>query len=80
VVVVTTPVRVSGWKATLRRQRDAQFIVFDAEGEASKSREGDPHESSFARGSCLVIDGREDALASLTRRWEQFCHDGWSHN
>jgi uncharacterized protein (DUF58 family) len=80
VVVVTTPVRVLGWKSTLRRQRDAQFIVFDAEGEASMSREGEPHESSFARGSCLVIDGREDALASLTRRWEQFCHDGWSHN
>jgi uncharacterized protein (DUF58 family) len=82
VVVVTTPSRVWGWRSMLRRQRDAQFVVCDAEGEQSKPREvgQETHESSCARGSCLVINGREGALASLTRRWEQFCHDGWSHN
>jgi uncharacterized protein (DUF58 family) len=82
VVVVTTLARVSAWRATLRCQRDAQFVAFDAERQESKLRERDPalHESTSARGSCLVIDGHEDALASLTRRWEQFCHDGWSHN
>jgi uncharacterized protein (DUF58 family) len=82
VVVVTTLARVAAWRSTLRCQRDAQFIVFDARGEDSKLRERNRvlHEPACARGSCLVIDGREDALASLTRRWEQFCHDGWSHN
>jgi uncharacterized protein (DUF58 family) len=82
VVVVTTRSRVIGWKSRLGRDRDAQFFVLDVDGEESKLREGNPrrHELAFGRGSCLVIDGREDALASLTRRWEQLCHDGWSHN
>jgi uncharacterized protein (DUF58 family) len=82
VVVVTTPARVMGWRSILRLQRDAQFVVVDANPGESKLPEGEQaqDESSRARGSCMVVDGREDALSSLTRRWERFCHDGWSHN
>jgi uncharacterized protein (DUF58 family) len=82
VVVVTIPARVAGWRSILRLQRDAQFVVLDADPHESRLREGDqvPDESSCDRGSCMVVDGRKDALSSLTRRWERFCHDGWSHN
>jgi uncharacterized protein (DUF58 family) len=82
VVVVTTPARVIGWKSILRLQRDAQFVVVDADPEESRLPERDHvlDESSRARGACMVVDSREDALSSLTRRWERFCHEGWSHN
>jgi hypothetical protein len=82
VVVVTTPARVAGWRSILRLQRDAQFVVLDAAPQEGSLRKADQvqDESSRDRGSCMIVDGREDALSSLTRRWERFCHDGWSHN
>jgi uncharacterized protein (DUF58 family) len=82
VVVVTTPARVIGWKSILRLQRDAQFVVVGADTEESSLPEPDHvlYGSSRTRGACMVVDSREDALSSLTRRWEQFCHEGWSHN
>jgi uncharacterized protein (DUF58 family) len=82
VVVVTTPARVMRWRSILRLERDAQFVVLDANPEESRLPEADQvkDEPSRACGSCMVVDGREDALSSLTRRWERFCHDGWSHN
>jgi hypothetical protein len=82
VVVVTIPARVAGWRSILRLQRDAQFVVLDAAPQEGSLRKADQvqDESSRDRGSCMIVDGREDALSSLTRRWERFCHDGWSHN
>jgi uncharacterized protein (DUF58 family) len=78
--VVTTPERVSGWRSRLSRQRDAQFVVFDAKGPTHGSASAAPCECAVNRNSCLVIDGRVDVLMSLTRQWEQLCHDGWSDN
>jgi uncharacterized protein (DUF58 family) len=91
VFVVTTPARVSEWRSRFPRPRDAQIVIFGPQGAASASvRQAGIRGSSrsapelddawFAHRSCLFIDGRTDALMSLTRRWEQLCHDGWSHN
>jgi uncharacterized protein (DUF58 family) len=91
VFVVTTPARVSEWRSRFPRPRDAQIVVFDSEGAGSAAarhagtrgsmRPVPEHDdASLVHRSCLVIDGRTDALMSLTRRWEQLCHDGWSHN
>ncbi len=80
-IVLTTPPRVGKWRSILPAQ-DVQFVVFDARGPATPLGEGmlAQQESALPRRSCLIVDGRDDALASLTRRWEQFCHDGWSQN
>jgi uncharacterized protein (DUF58 family) len=80
--VVTTPARVAEWRCKFQRDRDTQFVVLDAYGEGPKAAVArqQPDDCSSLRRACLVIDGREDPLMSLTRRWEQLCHDGWSHN
>jgi uncharacterized protein (DUF58 family) len=78
--VVTTSERVSRWRSRFLRQRDAQFVVFDAEGSPCPPAHGARCEFPASQKSCLVVDEGADALTSLTRQWEQLCHDGWSHN
>jgi uncharacterized protein (DUF58 family) len=81
-VVVTTPARVCRWQSMLCRQRDAQIVVLNTDEEDRNGRGGDQShcQTTFASRSFLFVDGRHDALVSLTRRWERFCNDGWSHN
>jgi uncharacterized protein (DUF58 family) len=72
------------WSQKLAQHRDALVVVLADDAETEDALEGRCDEvtrsAAAARGSWLVLEGRDDALSRLARGWERLCHDGWSRN